>query len=115
MKPYLIYLNLTLDCPDKPTREVATKARAKASIVAKEQFTKLLSSTFNNKEVVIHKEQPIEDAVAIQVNEKELDQVLQTLCAMDIVHTIDSGITFPFAKVAAQEETAAAKMQKFLK
>lgn len=118
MKPYLIYLdiNQTIDCSDKPTRDVATKARSKALEVAKKQFTTLFASTFKSKEAKICKEQTITDAVAIEINEKQLEQVLPILVGMPIVSVID---TFAFTDLPAaeilEEVSAQDKMSKFLK
>ena len=94
MKPYLIYLNIyqVIECPEKPSREVAFKARYKALEKAKTQFISLISTTFSNKEVVVSTEQPVLEAVAIQVNEKELDKSLQVLRGMDIVSIIDAHV-----------------------
>lgn len=116
MKPYLIYLdiNQTIGCVDKPTREVATKARVKALEVAKKQFTTLFTSTFKSKEAKLCKEQIIADAVAIEINEKQLEQVLSILVGMSIVSVIDTfADTLPTTEV--HEISAQDKMSKFLK
>lgn len=113
MKSYIIYLNLVLDCPDRATREQVKVARIKALKVAKDQFIKLIGTDFKSEDITIKKEQPIEEAVAIDINEKELERLINKLTKIDLVQVIDSCYYLPSEE--PKEISSKEKMKKFLK
>ena len=90
-KNYTIYTSYFPQCPDKSPKDVIEKARALALTASLKEFKKQIK---DNKDIKLAKEQP-EDAVAINIDEKALDQVLTELVAMDIVMTIDAGYSGP--------------------
>lgn len=91
MKKYTIYTRHSPQCPDKSSTAIIEASRATALQASIKEFKKLIKP---NKDIKLAKEQP-EDAVAINIDEKALDQVLTELISMDIVMTIDAGYSGP--------------------
>lgn len=89
-KNYTIYLKLELDCPDKSTKQVVDKARAKALEEAKLQFPKDIEYLIKSKDIELKRDQTDPNGVMIGINEDKLEETIKSLVALDIVSIIDA-------------------------
>jgi hypothetical protein len=89
-KNYTIYITHYPDCPDKSTKEVVEKARAKALEEAKKQFPKDIEALIKSKDIDLKKEQTDPQGIQIGINKDKLEDIIDVLVGLESVSMVDA-------------------------
>lgn len=117
MKDYTIYLTAIPDCQDKAPKAEIDAARLKAIEESKKIFKESIKDNIEAEEIELRKEQSINEAIMISVNEKAIDKVIKKFIDMSVVLTIDAEYSGPPLKdePKVKEKSSKEKMEKYIK
>jgi hypothetical protein len=96
MKNYTIYLKAvedesTIKSRKKPTKVAVEEGMGKAKTI----FGQAIKENIQAKEIVLSKEQPYNDAVALGIKEIAFDKVMDKFRALDVVYVIEAEYSGP--------------------